>query len=489
MHPAAPSHEREEALSPVRTLARQAFSRAASAPLVEGNQLRLLTNAAENYPAWLDAIAAAKRYVHFENYIIHGDAAGHMFADALIAKAREGVSVRLIYDWLGCCGRVPRGFWERLSAAGVEVRCYNPPRFSSPFGWLSRDHRKTVSVDGEVAFVSGLCIGAMWLGDAEKNIEPWRDTGVELRGPAVASVEQAFAAVWAILGAAIATSTLAGTGAQAGGVALRVMATMPATAGMLRVNELVAALASERLWLTDPYFASTPAYVEALCAAAKDGVDVRLLVPDATDIPLLKPLSRTGYRPLLEAGVRVFEWDGSMIHAKTAVADTRWARVGSSNLNIASWFGNCELDILVEDKAFAALMEQSYLQDLENATELVLDARHKLCAPHPPRSRATPRRRRGSAGRAAAGALRIGNTVGATFANRRVMEPVEARITLLSGLFILALSILFAFFPRVLAYPLAFLGTWVALSLLYRGCQLQRAKARREHQRDQEQRG
>jgi cardiolipin synthase A/B len=484
---AAPNHEREkEALSPVHALARQAFSRAAGVPLIEGNQVRLLTNAAENYPAWLDAIGTAKRYIHFENYIIHGDAAGRMFADALTAKALEGVRVRLLYDWLGCCGKVPRGYWERLRAAGVEVRCYNPPRWGSPLGWLSRDHRKTVSVDGEIAFVAGLCIGSMWLGDAEKKIEPWRDTGVELRGPAVASVERAFAEVWATIGDAIPESTLGGTGAKAGAVALRVMATVPATAGMLRVNELVAALASERLWVTDPYFAGTPAYVGALRSAAKDGVDVRLLVPDATDIPLLKPLSRAGYRTLLEAGVRVFEWNGSMIHAKTAVADTRWARVGSSNLNIASWFGNCELDILVEDEAFAGLIERSYLRDLENATELVLDARAKLRAPHQPSSSILPRRGRGSVGRAAAGAIRIGNTVGASFANRRVMEPVEARITTLAGVFVLALSVLFAVFPRVLAYPLVFVGAWTALSLLWRGYQLQRAKSRREELRDQE---
>ena len=111
---------------------------------------------------------------------------------------------------------------------------------------------------------------------------------------------------------------------------------------MFRLDQLVAALARKRLWLTDAYFAGTTAYVQALRAAAKDGVDVRLLVPNGTDVPLLRPLSRAGYRPLLEAGVRVFEWNGTMLHAKTAVADGHWARVGSTNLNISSWFGNCE---------------------------------------------------------------------------------------------------------------------------------------------------
>src|SRR6185436_11141413 len=124
-------------------------------------------------------------------------------------------------------------------------------------------------------------------------------------------------------------------------------------------DQLVAALARNRLWLTDAYFAGTTTYVQALRAAARDDVDVRLLVPNGTDIPILRPLSRTGYRTLLESGVRVFEWNGPMMHAKTAVADSRWARVGSSNLNVASWFGNCELDVMIEDERFTRLMEET----------------------------------------------------------------------------------------------------------------------------------
>lgn len=148
-------------ISVAREFANQAFTRAAGASLVEGNSVKLLKDARENYPAWLDAIRAAKRYVHFESYIIHEDDTGWMFADALTAKAREGVRVRLIYDWMGGLGKTSRAFWKHLRAAGVEVRCYNPPRLDSPLGWLSRDHRKTLTVDGEVSFVTGLCIGRM----------------------------------------------------------------------------------------------------------------------------------------------------------------------------------------------------------------------------------------------------------------------------------------------------------------------------------------
>jgi cardiolipin synthase len=463
----------------VRELANQAFSRAAGAPLIEGNSVVLLKDAQENYPAWLNAIRAAKHYIHFESYIIHEDDAGWMFADALTAKAREGVKVRLLYDWMGGFGKTSRSFWNHLRAAGVEVRCYNPPRFDSPVGWVSRDHRKTLTVDGQVGFVTGLCVGRMWVGVPEKNIEPWRDTGIEVRGPAVSDIEHAFAQVWVLTGEAITEDEMVERESltQMGEVAVCIVATEPATANMMRLGLLIAALATKRLWLTDAYYAATSSYVQSLRAAARDGVDVRLLVPNGTDIPILRPLSRAGYRPLLEAGVRVFEWNGTMLHAKTAVADSKWGRVGSTNLNVASWFGNLELDVVIEDESFARQMDQMYLKDLENATEIVLDSQRKIRAPNEP---AHPHPLMtsggGSAGRAAAGALRISNTVGAAFTNRRVLEPVEARIMLTVGSLLLLLAIVVALFPRVFVYPLVVVFVWIALALLYRGYRLNRAK-------------
>ena len=181
----------------VRALADRAFSRAAGAPLVAGNAVRLLRDARENYPAWLDAIARASHHVHFESFFLHDDAAGRMVADALIGAARRGVRcpadlrlVRLAREGGG------RKFWNRLRSEGVDVRCYNPPRLEAPLGWVSRDHRKMLAVDGEVGFITGLCVGQMWLGDPAKGLEPWRDTGIEVRGPAVADIERAFARVW-----------------------------------------------------------------------------------------------------------------------------------------------------------------------------------------------------------------------------------------------------------------------------------------------------
>jgi cardiolipin synthase len=468
-----------ESIASVRGLAEHAFSRAAGAPLVSGNSIRLLKDARENYPAWLDAIAGATRFIHFESYIIHDDAAGEQFSDALIARARDGVPVRVIYDWMGGFGKTSRRFWKRLRAGGVEVRCYNAPTPASPLGWLSRDHRKMLGVDGTVGFVSGLCVGQAWVGDPARGIAPWRDTGVEVRGPAVRQIEAAFAQMWALMGEPLPgdSAVTAGATAPAGETALRVVATVPNTAGLFRLGQLVAAIARERLWLTDAYFAGTPAYVQALRSAARDGVDVRLLVPNGTDIPLLRPLSRAGYRPLLEAGVRVFEWNGTMLHAKTAVADGRWARVGSTNLNPASWFGNCELDVLVEDETFAGHMETMYIEDLANATEVILDerptVRRRVGPPDLPASG-----RGGSAGRAAAGLLRIGSTFGAAVTNQRHLEPVETRIMLAVATILLIVGALVAAFPRLVAYPIAAVAIWIAGALFYSSYRLRRRAKR-----------
>ena len=455
-------------MADARTLADQAFSRAAGAPLIAGNAVRLLCDAGENYPAWLDAIDQATRHVHFETYILHDDAVGERFASALVAKARAGLAVRVVYDWLGGRGNTSRGFWRRLVDAGVAVRCYNAFRLDEPFGWLSRDHRKCVVVDGEVAFVTGLCVGRMWEGDPGRGIAPWRDTGVEVRGPAVAEVARAFADSWAACGAPLPDEAPVGVASEPkGDVALRVVAGTPGTTGLFRVDQLVAALARRSLWLTDAYYAGMSAYVQALRAAALDGVDVRLLVPGrGSDIPVMQTISRAGYRVLLEAGVRVFEWNGPMVHAKTAVADGHWARVGSTNLNLASWIGNRELDVIVEDDGFARAMEEQYLKDLAGSTEVVLQRRRV----RPAGDVRAPRIRGGggSASRAAAGALRLGNAVGAALSPRKLHKSAPRAVLVSAGLVLVAVALMGAFLPQALAWPLAALALWLGLVLLLR---------------------
>jgi len=457
-------------VSELRLLADQAFSRAAGAPLVPGNAVRLLCDAGENYPAWLEAIAAARRHVHFEAYILHDDAVGERFARAFVDKARSGVGVRLVYDWMGGLGNTSRRFWRGLRTAGVDVRCYNPPRLDEPLGWLSRDHRKCLVVDGEVAFVTGLCVGQPWEGDRGRGLAPWRDTGVELRGPAVADVARAFADTWAACGTPLPVEEcpVADPAPAAGDVSLRVVAATPGTTGLLRLDQLVAGLARRSLWLTDAYYAGTSTYVQSLRAAAQDRVDVRLLMPGrGSDIRIVQAISRAGYRTLLEAGVRVFEWNGPMIHAKTAVADGRWARVGSTNLNLASWIGNRELDVVVEDEAFARAMEAQYLKDLEGATEVVLSKRRRVRVAGDVE---TPRTRRGggSAGRAAAGALRLGNALGAALSPRKLHGPAERRLLVPAGLLLVALALIAVLWPQALAWPLGAFSLWLGVALLLR---------------------
>ncbi|HEU0184517.1 MAG TPA: phospholipase D-like domain-containing protein [Blastocatellia bacterium] len=484
--------------SSISIFAEQAFWRAAGARLIPGNSARILKDAAENYPAWLEAIESARHSIYFECYIIHEDKQGRVFADALARKAREGVKVRLIYDWMGAFNSTSNKFWRRLRAAGIDVRCFNPPRFDSPFGWLGRDHRKTLAVDGRVGFVSGLCVGLMWVGDLRAGVEPWRDTGIEIRGPAVAELEHAFAQMWAACGPPVPEEELAPMRVvplcpEGGDVALRIVASMPNLAGIYRLDQIIAAAARETLWLTDAYFAGTTPYVQALSAASRDGVDVRLLVPQASDIPVMRALSRTGYRPLLESGVRVYEWNGPMMHAKTAVADGRWARIGSTNLNPMSWVNNWELDVVIEDMRIGEEMERMFLHDLGNATEMVLTVARRLAPVSSPERRPgspyfplspLPQGLRASIGaggssRAAAGAIQIGRTVGAAITNRRALGPAEARIMAAAGLILVAASIIAVLWPRVVATPLAVMGVWVAISAFIRAFRLRREGKRR----------
>jgi cardiolipin synthase len=455
-----------------RLFAEQALSRSAGAPLIGGNAVELLIDAQAHFDAWHKAVAGARRHVFFENYIIRDDRVGRAFRDALVERARAGVFVAVIGDWGGCLGQSRSSFWAPLREAGGHVRIYNPPRLGSSFGWVSRDHRKVLTVDGEVGFLSGVCLSEKWLGDPEHGVPPWRDTGVLLRGPAVAEIEHAFADSWREAGEALPDDPrLAAIAApvDAGTVSLRVIATQPSTAGMYRLDQMVAAMATKTLWLTDAYFVGVAPYVQALSAAARDGVDVRLLVPGTSDIPMVASMSRSGYRPLLKAGIRVFEWNGSMLHAKTAVADARWARVGSSNLNIASWLSNREIDVAIEDEGFATQLAAQYEKDLLNATEILLhpkrrrsgNERVRSSAPHPPR----PRHAGGSSSRAAAGALRIANTVGAAISQHRVLGDTETGPLLAGFIAALVLTAVAILWPAVIAWPLALVGAWFTVNL------------------------
>jgi len=346
-----------------------AINRAAGGRPVPGNQVHLLIDGPKTYQAMLEVIAQASRWVHFENYIIRSDAAGWRFAEMLATRAREGVQVRVLYDWLGSF-TTSRGFWSYLRKAGVEVRAFHPPQLVDAVTNISRNHRKLVVADGSRAVLGGLCIGCEWTGESHAGGQPWRDTAVEIQGPAAAVLDQSFASVWEMAGVKVPPGQAAGVVDPKGGGDVRVISGEPGRERAYRVIELLAAGSVERLWITDAYLVAPPRLFQALRDCARDGVDVRLLVPGSSDLPIIRNLSRIGYRDLLHSGVRIYEWDGPMLHAKTIVCDDRWVRIGSSNLNPSSLLSNYELDVLIEDAGLADAMEAQFRRDIARSREV-----------------------------------------------------------------------------------------------------------------------
>lgn len=351
-------------------LASRTLDRAAGSRPIPGNAVQLLIDGPDTYRAMLEAIAGAERWIHFENYIIRSDATGWRFAEALAAKAKSGVRVRVLADWLGSMGT--RGkYWRFLRDAGAEVRIFSALDLIDPLSNVSRDHRKLVSVDGRDAIVGGLCIGDEWTGDPAGGVLPWRDTAVRIRGPAAASLDTTFTRTWAVAGGMIPNTDRPGRVDECGGAAVRVISGEPGQARTYRLLTAAAAGAEHRLWITDAYLAPPPPLRTALIDAAKDGCDLQLLVPGMSDVPFVRNLSRVGYRDLLRAGIRIHEWAGPMLHAKTFVADGRLSRIGSTNLNYASLLGNWELDVLIDDPALGAELEQRFRRDTLASREVV----------------------------------------------------------------------------------------------------------------------
>ena len=437
-----------------------AINRAGGGRPIPGNNVRLLIDGPDAYAAMLGVIGEARTWVHFENYIIRSDAEGWRFAEALAARAREGIAVRLVYDWLGSIG-TSRKFWRFLREAGVEVRSFHPPHPFDIVTMFSRNHRKLVVADGARAVMGGLCIGCEWTGGEAPDRRPWRDTAMLVEGPAAAALDQAFAVTWVAAGGAIPPEHAVAQAPALGGAEVRVIAGEPGRERAYRVIELLAAGSVERLWITDAYLVAPPRLFQALRDAAEDGVDVRLLVPGTSDIPFIRNLTRIGYRELLQSGVRIFEWDGPMLHAKTISVDGRWGRVGSSNLNASSLLGNYELDVLVEDPVVAEALERQFRLDIARSREV---SRRQIRGPRristrlpaalthlAPEAPVTYRRSRREVRHRAALALR---TL-ASNARRSVFGPLSVLLLVLAALFLLL--------PRVTALAFGIACAWLAV--------------------------
>ncbi len=455
------------------------MNRAAGARPIPGNRVGLLVDGPAAYGAMLAQIAGARRWIHLENYIIRDDTIGRRFADALSARARDGVSVRVLYDWLGCVN-TSRRYWRDLRRAGVEVRAFNPPHLVQVFANLSRNHRKLLVTDGACAVTGGQCIGDEWVGDPARGLAPWRDTGVEIVGPAATALDAAFEVTWRGAGGAIPTAEHRTEVPAAGDAEVRVVVGEPGRERAYRTLEYLTAGSLERLWITDAYLVPPPRLFQAFVDAAQDGADIRLLVPSTSDIAVVRNLTRIGYRRLLRAGIRIYEWDGPMLHAKTMVADGRWARIGTSNLNASSLLGNYEVDVLIEDVAFARAMESLFRRDLDQSLEverrlrgqgrlqqvLPTDLRRRRSGPVEVRHPRSPRQFRGRAAVAARTLI--------SAARRSVYGPLS--------LVLVTLGTLFLVLPRTTAYAFGFVCVWFALAAAVEA--FQRREGRKMERRD-----
>ncbi len=439
-----------------------AIGRAANARPIEGNAIQHQPSSPAALAEMLALVAGAERWIHLENYIIRDDRTGRRFGEALAERARAGVHVRVLYDALGSFG-TSHAYWNALRRAGAEVRAFHPLASPRVFELFVRDHRKLVVVDGARAMVGGLCIGDEWAGDPARGRQPWRDTMLTICGPAAVALDAAFANAWGQTGAPLPPEDACGDPDVCGDATVHVVAGVPFEGRIYRATQLLAAAAQERFWITDAYLVPPAPLYSALIDAARSKVDVRLLVPGASDLPLLRNMTRIGYRELLRAGVRVFEWRGAMVHAKTLVADRRWARVGSSNLNVSSLFGNYELDVLSDDPGTAEALATQFRRDLIMSREVVLEPRRRMLPARLIRAPATaetgPHADQATHHKRSAYEL----SAVAVVALRRVAGGLRRTLAGSAALIFLLLGVLLLVFPRVMGILVAAVTFWVSL--------------------------
>jgi cardiolipin synthase A/B len=361
-----------------------AFEQAISgSPLVTGNKVSLLENGAETYRAMFAAIEGATHNINLETYIFDGDRIGNEFANALIAKQQQGVQVNIIYDGFGSV-LTPRSFFNRMRSNGIRLVEFDPINpFASGFHWapLHRDHRKLMVVDGAYVITGGINISGVYssgvIASKKKNpsvdvLKTWRDTDVQVEGPVVSEYQELFVANWLQQGGPpLGFSEYFPALDAKGDQIVRVLGSVPQEFSTIYVT-LISAIrnAETNIYITDAYFAPDSQMLEALQGAARRGVDVRLLLPGHTNEPLIQPAARSHFSELLDAGVKIYLWQGEMLHAKTATVDGVWSTVGSSNLDWWSIARNDEINTVVLSVRFGQQMNASFMRDLENSQQL-----------------------------------------------------------------------------------------------------------------------
>jgi len=332
--------------------------------LLCNNAVRLLRNGAEAFPAWLAAIASTRSRISMEMYIFNDDKIGQRFAEALSQAARRGIEVRLLYDSMGC-RHAQATFFEQMRTAGVMAIPYHPYRLWRPRFWtlIRRNHRKTLVCDGQVAFTGGINISDRWCAAGEGG-QGWHDAAVEVRGPAVTTIEAAFLRTWnwrAKRRLRLKAKRLVRS-PPAGQVPLAVIANGEVvdrfSIRRAALHAIRAALS--RIYLASPYFVPDPGFLRALASAATRGIDVRLLLPKHSDTQTVDLASRATYSRLLPAGVRIFQHE-RMVHTKALLVDGDFVSLGSYNIDHRSLVYNLELVVNALDhehnKNVAAMLE------------------------------------------------------------------------------------------------------------------------------------
>jgi cardiolipin synthase len=358
--------------------------RIAAADVSSGNDVMLLHDGPATFDAMCEAIGEARETIVLEAYIFRSDDVGHRIGNALIAAAQRGVVVRLLTDWIGMRG-VKSSFLGSLRKAGVVHRVFSRPGFRRWLGLIPRDHRKLLVIDSNVGITGGVGIGNEWIGKTKRHKGHWRDTAVRIEGPAALDMQQAFDTMWERAHKRERRGSHRLTRRAARGAHLDPATAEPALVGIVegeplrlrvaRALQMQAISAERSIWIATAYFAPSWSEVEALIGAARDGVDVRILVPSRNDHPWVTLLTRRYYRRLLTNGVRIWEWKGTMMHAKTSVVDGRWVRVGSTDFNPLGVAINFELDAVIDDAALGAKAEAMFLDDLEHSKEVTMRSR------------------------------------------------------------------------------------------------------------------
>ncbi len=361
-----------------------AFEQAISgSPLMLGNQVTLLENGADTYRAMFGAIEVATRNINLETYLFDGDKIGDRFANELIAKQQQGVQVNIIYDGFGSM-LTSGSFFKRMRGAGIQVVEFDPLNpFAAGFHWapIHRDHRKLMVVDGTIAITGGINISGVYSSSRHRSnsknssdsiLNSWRDTDVQVEGPAVSEFQELFVANWRNQGGApLKAEDYFPALDNKGDEIVRVLGSVPQDFSTIYVT-LISAIrnAETNVYVTDAYFAPDSQMLESLETAARRGVDVRLLLPGRTDQPLIGPAARAHFSELLDAGVKIYLWQGQMLHAKTATIDEVWSTVGSSNLDYGSIARNDEINTVVLSLRFGGQMNDSFMRDLKNSEQI-----------------------------------------------------------------------------------------------------------------------